>query len=30
MLVVRGVVKGRTVLLPDRIQLTEGAEVEGA
>lgn len=28
MLVVRGVVKGRTVLLPDSIQLTEGAEVE--
>jgi predicted DNA-binding antitoxin AbrB/MazE fold protein len=28
MLVVRGVVKGRTVLLPDGIQLTEGAEVE--
>lgn len=28
MLVVRGVVKGRTVVLPDSIQLTEGAEVE--
>ena len=28
MIVVRGVVKGRTVLLPDSIQLTEGAEVE--
>jgi hypothetical protein len=28
MLVVRGVVKGRTVLLPESIQLTDGAEVE--
>jgi hypothetical protein len=27
-LVVRGVVKGRMIVLPDSIQLTEGAEVE--